>query len=45
MLKDQPSWRMAVRLRWEMWTRRVDPDSPRVVRLMRAMPLLARRVW
>lgn len=45
VLKDQPSWRMAVRLRWEMWTRRFHPDSPRVVRLMRAVPLLGRRVW
>lgn len=45
VLKDQPSWRMAVRLRWEMWTRRFHRDSPRVLRLMRAMPLLARHVW
>lgn len=45
VLREQPSWRMAVRLRWEMWTRRFHPDRPRVVRLMRAVPLLARRVW
>lgn len=44
-MKDQPSWRKAVRLRWEMRARRFHPDSPRVVRLMRAMPLLGRRVW
>lgn len=44
-LKPQPSWRMATRLRWEMWARRFHPDSPRIVRLMRGTPLLGRRVW
>jgi LmbE family N-acetylglucosaminyl deacetylase len=44
-LRDQPSWRLAARLRWEMWARRFHPDSPRVVALMRGTPLLGRRVW
>lgn len=45
VLNAQPSWRTAVRLWWEMRARRFHPDCPRVVRLMRAMPLLGRRVW
>jgi hypothetical protein len=44
-MKEQPSWRKVVRLWWEMRARRFHPDSPRVVGLMRAMPLLGRRVW
>lgn len=44
-MKPERSWRLAVRLRWEMWARRFHPDSPRIVNLMRAMPLLGRRVW
>ncbi len=39
------SWRLGARLRWEMWTRRFHPDSPRVVGLMRAMPLIGCRAW
>ncbi len=44
-MKTDRSWRMVVRLRWEMWARRFLPDSPRMASLMRAMPLLGRRVW
>jgi LmbE family N-acetylglucosaminyl deacetylase len=43
--KTERSWRLVVRLRWEMWARRFHPDSPRIVNLMRATPLLGRRVW
>jgi LmbE family N-acetylglucosaminyl deacetylase len=44
-MKTNPSWRARARLRWEMWTRRFHPDSPRVIRLMRAMPLLGCHTW
>jgi hypothetical protein len=44
-MKTERSWRLIARLRWEMWARRFHPDSPRIVGLMRAMPLLGRRIW
>jgi LmbE family N-acetylglucosaminyl deacetylase len=44
-MKNERSWRLIVRLRWEMWARQFQPDRPGIARLMRAMPLLGRRVW
>jgi LmbE family N-acetylglucosaminyl deacetylase len=44
-MKTERSWRLIVRLRWEMWARRFHHTSPRLAGLMRAMPLIGQRVW
>ena len=35
------NWWLVLKLRWMMWTRRADPDHPRLVHLMRSCRMLS----